>query len=74
MKFYAATTKTSLLLTGIFIDNNRTFSPGTEVTAVEAGEDRWHLNAECDGETYDGYARSRHLDLGEVVATCNEGK
>lgn len=73
MKFYAATTKAPLLLTGVFVDHNRTFPAGTEVTATASSSDRWHLNAEHDGETYDGYARSGLLEIGEVIATCNEG-
>jgi len=74
MKFYAATTKAPLLLIGVFIEHNRTFPAGTEVSATEAGANRWHLNAKHDGETYDGYANSAALEIGEVIATCNEGK
>lgn len=74
MKFYAATTKEPVLLTGIFVDGHHLFDAGTRVSATEAGPDRWHLNAELDGETYDGYVPSISLEIGEVIATCNEGK
>lgn len=74
MKFHRATAKQPLLLSGIFTDGWHLFGTGAEVSATEAGPNRWHLNAEHDGETYDGYADSAALEIGEVIATCNEGK
>ena len=75
MKFYSATTTAPLELSSIMGEGERTFPVGTSVSATEAARaGRWHLNADHDGETYDGYADSASLTIGAVLATCNEGK
>lgn len=73
MRFHRATLKEQRTLSGIFLDEGRSFPAGTEVSATEAGPERWHLNADHNGEAYDGYAPSAALEVGEVIATCNEG-
>ncbi len=75
MKFYAAKTKEPVLLASIFGEGRHLFPTGTEMSATEPNHRNWrHMNAEHDGETYDGYAASSSLEIGEVIATCNEGK
>lgn len=77
MKFYSATTTAPLELTCIMFEDRgtHTFPAGTKVSATEAARaGRWHLNAEHDGEFYDGYADDESLTIGAVLATCNEGK
>ncbi|MBT2587925.1 hypothetical protein [Arthrobacter sp. ISL-95] len=75
MKFYQAITRRPLLLASVMGAGRYVFPTGTQVSAAEASRpDWWHLNAEYEGETYDGYANSSVLDIGEVIATCNEGE
>jgi hypothetical protein len=74
VKFYRALTKEPWTLTGIFTDGKHDFPAGSEVLATESGGVVWHLNAEHNGETYDGYAPTDVLEISEVLATINEGK
>ena len=55
-------------------DVKRVFPIGTEVSAAAANGGKWHLNAEHDGETYDGFANELDVEILDVLATVNEGK
>jgi hypothetical protein len=73
MKFYRATTTVPVLLSSIFGEGRHLFPTGTEVSATEPnGRGRRHLNAELEGETYDGYVDGAALEVGTVLATVNE--
>jgi hypothetical protein len=73
MKFYRATTKEPLTLDCVLGDKGkRVFPAGTKVSAAEPHRGKWHLNAEHDGETYDGYAGALELEVGALLATVNE--
>lgn len=78
MKFYAAVTTEALTLANVSDgdDTKRVFPAGTECSATEAGRpEKWHLNTNGGGGTWDtweGYADSSQLQLGEVIATANE--
>lgn len=78
MKIFAAVTLTALTLSNVSDgdDTKRVFPAGTEVSAVEAGRpEKWHLNANGGGGTWDtwqGYADTDQLQLGEILATVNE--
>lgn len=83
MKFYAATLTKPVTLTLIdFGDNaeeqSREFPAGTKVSAtpladIGGREGRWHLNHNPETfVTWDGYADTDQLEVGEVIATANE--
>jgi hypothetical protein len=81
MKFYAATLKVPVTLKLIDfskppVEPSREFPAGTEVSAVDVnGDGRWHLNYNpAKWETWDGYATTDQLEIGEVIATANEGQ
>lgn len=73
MKFFQATTTAPLELSSIFGEGKHVFPVGTVVSATEVSSGRHHLNATHNGETFDGYAASDQLEIGELLATINEG-
>ena len=73
MKFYRAVTKRPVLLASVFGEGRHLFGTGTEASATQRWPKAWHLNAELDGEMFEGLAVDSDLEIGEVIATCNEG-
>lgn len=79
MKFYAATLTQEVTLRSIKDETLVTFPAGYAVSATPVDPlwqlAEYHLNANGPGgewDTYDGYADASRLDIGEVIATCNE--
>lgn len=73
MKIYAAVTTDPLPLREVIADDVAIFPAGTEVSAIHAGEGRWHLNAKGNGSVFHGQCHAAQLDFRGVLALVNEG-
>lgn len=80
MKFATATLSAPVTLESVMEDETREFPAGHTVSVIlpdgPAAPTHYHLNANGGGGTWDtfaGYAPADAVQVGEVIATCNEG-
>ncbi|UXE04767.1 hypothetical protein QEH44_gp31 [Arthrobacter phage Shambre1] len=75
MKLYKVTTAIPLQLRSVRALAVMNFPTGTEGSAVSASEADtvYHLNVTACNEVWEGLVPAEHIELGELLATVNEG-
>ena len=78
MKIYRGTLTADTVMHDLDTDDLHTVPAGSAVSVMFTEDSRWSLNYGPDmlpdgNATHWGYCSPDHVDLGEVIATVNEG-